>query len=288
MIRLNRAAALSMKGAHVRGNGIRLPCPVHGGKSESLSLGNGKKGHAIWNCFAGCDPDVVRDRLIEAGVLIMDKQMKNWEREQDRHEQDVKRKLKWCRAVYEDGSPIAGPDVRAYLIHRGVFAQWRAEPPLLRFPMRNNGAQIFAPVTDAENRLIGLHITTIRPDGSKERKCHGQVKGGAIRLGGNTTTGLICIAEGIETAYAWAAMNPVYGGPTWSVISANGIASFEPPKGATCINVAADFDGASITGFERLARRRDIQDRGITVKLLLPEEYGTDFNDLLLKRLAAA
>ena len=286
MIRLDRPAALRVKGSKVRGDSIRMPCPVHGSRADSLSLSIGRKGHAIWYCFAGCDPDAVRDQLIEMGVLTMDKQMKNWEREQDRHEQEVKRKLKWCRALYADGLHAPGLIAKAYFQGRGLLHHWDVNVPLLRFRRRQDEEQILAPVTDTKNDLIGLHITTIRSDGSKERKCHGQVKGGAIRLGGGTTTGLVCIAEGIETAYAWAAMNPVYGGPTWSVISANGIASFEPQGGTTCINVAADFDGASITGFERLARRRDIQNRGITVRLLLPDEYGTDFNDVLINRCA--
>ena len=292
MIRLDRPAALRVKGAKVCGDSIRVPCPVHGSKTDSLSLGTGKKGHAIWHCFAGCDPTSVRDKLVEMKVLHMDTAAFDDEQKREQKRlQDQKRTQEWIRRTFAGGKSKPSGAMVGYLTGRSIpqetiLAALEGGGPILRWSSGGVYERMLAAVMHDTNGFTGLHMTTLWADGTKTRKCNGAIKGGAIRLGGKPSARALCIAEGIETALAWSALNPFFMGPTWSVISASGIQNFVPPAGIKRLYVAADFDGASITGYERLAARSDIQERGIEVKLKLPPRYGIDFNDVLIERCA--
>ena len=87
------------------------------------------------------------------------------------------------------------------------------------------------------------------------------------------------IAEGIETALA---AGKLFGIPTWSVICANGIRGFEPPPECRRLIVFADHDqhGVGQRAAQELARRLT----GIAVEIQLPDQVGTDWNDVLLER----
>ena len=88
--------------------------------------------------------------------------------------------------------------------------------------------------------------------------------------------GVLAVAEGIETALAYAALT---GTPTWAALSSPGMKHLELPGGLTWLAVAADFDGPGLVAAEHLERRaRDI---GIGVRIDLPSRHRTDWADVL-------
>ena len=68
--------------------------------------------------------------------------------------------------------------------------------------------------------------------------------------------GVLAVAEGIETALAYAALT---GTPTWAALSSAGMSRLEPPDGLRWLVVAA----------------------GIDVRIDLPSRHRTDWADVL-------
>ena len=90
----------------------------------------------------------------------------------------------------------------------------------------------------------------------------------------------MAISEGIETALSAARLFRI---PVWSVISANGVETFEPPSECRHLIIFADNDthGVSQRAAEKLCARLSI-----ATEIRMPEQPGTDFNDVLISELA--
>lgn len=275
-LRLNRSAALAVKGAHRAGENIRMPCPVHRGGHDTLSVGEGKK-EPVWHCFAGCDANAVRDALIDMGILEKTNDKMRAQNDAYWRKRDAE-KLEWIKRLWREGTALLnGEAPQAYFRSRKLPLDivHDSAPHQLRWHRQRNA--ILARVSDDEGNGIGLHVTTLHRDGNTTRKAHGTLKGGAIRLFSADPGEMLAIAEGIETAIAFAALNPNVR-PVWSLISATGIAGFTPSPCVKHVIVAADFDGAGITAWERLSKRLDI-----ACELRLPGGeacYGSDWNDV--------
>ncbi len=248
-------------GARRQGHELRMPCPVHDSSPDTLALGRGRDT-AVWHCHAGCDPDAVRDALLEAGVLV------RTERADYRPPppRDAVRVPAWILPAWRAARPLHGTPAADYLRSRGLGPPW---PPALRWdPDRRR--MLAAVVRD--DVLLGLHATRL-PD--KERTFHGPVKGGAVRL--DPPGPVLAFAEGIETALAYRAMARV---PTWSALSAEGLKAAPIPRGTERVVVAADFDGPGLVAAEALARRArasGVRETDIDV----PSRYRSDWADVL-------
>jgi putative DNA primase/helicase len=126
-------------------------------------------------------------------------------------------------------------------------------------------------------KAAGIHRTFLTPDGRKAsvdpvRMMLGECA--PIHLG--QTTDRLGVAEGIETAIS---AGKRFGCPVWSVISANGMKAWIPPKGIRSVVVCGDAD-RNFTGQAAaysLARRLSLE--GLEVEVQIPESLGTDWND---------
>ena len=88
----------------------------------------------------------------------------------------------------------------------------------------------------------------------------------------------ICVAEGIESAYA-GGQNCGY--PAFASTNAHCLENFIPPNGVECVMIYGDND-ASFTGQAAayvLAKKMKM--KGIKAYVFIPEEIGEDWNDQL-------
>jgi len=142
-------------------------------------------------------------------------------------------------------------------------------------------------VKDWEGKAVTYHLTYIE-DGEKadidpNRKVmtpKGTISGSAIRLH-NDFEDVICVAEGIESA--WAAYEDCKH-PAFAVMNAQCMETFVPPEGVTQVWIYADND-RNYTGQAsayRLAKRLMI--KGIEAWVFVPDKVGQDWNDVLLNK----
>lgn len=254
-------AAARAAGAVPCGRELRMPCPVHDSSPETLALRRGDTA-PVWHCHAGCDPAAVRDALLAAGILVA-----------RRHQNAAARANParpgpppWIRGVWDAAVPIAGTPADDYLRSRGLGPPW---PVALRWDAIRG--RMIAPVVRGD-QLRGLHATTLP---GRERKAHGPVKGGAVRLA-RAVDGTLALAEGIETALAYTAHAGI---PAWAALSATGLTHAALPRGVERLVVAADFDGAGLLAAEQLEKRA--RAAGLDVRIHLPDRYRTDWADVL-------
>ena len=133
---------------------------------------------------------------------------------------------------------------------------------------------------------VAIHRTWLQTDGAAKasfrnpRLSLGPIKGGAVRLGQAVASKPLIVGEGIETT---ASPMLATGWPGWAALSAGGIAALilPPLPIAATVIIAADHDRNGI-GEEaaRKAARRWLAE-GRRVRIALPPEPGTDWNDVL-------
>ena len=262
-------AAARRAGAVPRGGELRMPCPAHDSSPETLALRRGRTA-AVWHCHAGCEPDAVRDALLEAGILVRAAAPGPPGLARDPAPEPAP--PGWIRRVWNAAAPIDGTPADAYLRGRGLAPPW---PAALRWDASR--ARMIAPVV-REGRLRALHATRLP---GRERKAHGPVRGGAVRLAA-MRGGTLAVAEGIETALAFTALT---GTPAWAALSAAGMRHAPLPDGLERLVVAADFDGAGLTAAEHLERRA--RNAGVATRIAVPPRHRWDWADVLAARRAS-
>ena len=249
-------------GAVLQGPELRMPCPVHDSSPETLAIRQGDRA-PLWHCHAGCDPVAVRDGLLAAGILV---QRQPEHAHTEPASRDRRSPPRWITPAWASASPLANTPADHYLRSRGLLPPW---PGHLRWDRRRR--RMLARVS-VGSELRGLHATSL-PD--RERRSYGPVRAGAVRLAA-MNCGVLAVAEGIETALAYAALT---GTPTWAALSSAGMKHLELPDGLTWLAVAADFDGPGLLAAEQLERRA--RDAGIAVRIDLPSRHRTDWADVL-------
>lgn len=272
-------AAIKAKGGVLSGGEWRLPCPVHGGSKGPLAITE-KAGKTLFHCHAGCDSKEVLEALLREG-LVVETDPKKTERKNERGEKPPFQP--WMKRVWKETAPIKGTPAERYLRGRGLNL---SREPALRYHNRRGEmvALVSGPPEKSGNaKATGLHLTKLP---AKERKMHGRVKGGAVRLYRSNLPWL-AVAEGIETALAWSEI--AFQGRDynlWACLSATGMQNLIVPKWVKSLTIIADMDGAGLTAAERLLKKT--RESGVEhVRIVLPggcEEYHKmDFADLAKK-----
>jgi len=205
---------------------------------------------------------------------------------------DTVRPAAYAEKVWRRGVPVRRGDVvDQYLRHRGVGMDiW---PPCLRTSAldwhrdEDTGVvtrhpAMFALICNPAGKPVAVHRTFLAPNGvgkanvAPPRKVAGRYgRGPTIRL--MPAAAVMGIAEGIETALSAARMFKI---PTWSVICAHGIETFEPPPGCEQLVIFADNDahGRGQQAAEMLEAR--LRDR-MRVRIRLP--HLKDWNDVIME-----
>ncbi len=282
--------AAALGGAHRSGGWWRCRCPAHESRGATLALRDAERGLLI-RCWAGCDP---RDVLAElhrrglAGGSNPHFPLAESARCPAPPGNDVAARIAAARRLWTAAQSAQSGPVALYLAGRGVIIP---PPPSLRWVPRCWHARarrclpaMVARVDGIEGRLIGVHRTWLDRDEAgqwhrRDRASLGPIGGGAVRLAEPDKT--LLIGEGIETCLA--AMQAC-GLPAWAALSTSGMVALALPPIVRTVVILADHD--TNRAGERAARaaaRRWIAD-GRRVRIALPPDPGTDFNDVLLGR----
>jgi len=139
-------------------------------------------------------------------------------------------------------------------------------------------------VEHVERGVVGVHRTYLARDNTeiwrrRDRASLGPIAGGAVRLAPAADT--LMVGEGVETCLA--AMQAT-ARPAWAALSTSGMIALALPPIVRQVIILADddFSGAGERAAYSAAARW--LHEGRRVRVVVPPEAGTDFNDMLLGR----
>jgi putative DNA primase/helicase len=293
-----RIAAV-LGGARRSGAWWRCRCPVHGSRGPTLALRDGERG-LVAKCFAGCSRPDIFTELCRRGLLADDvgenaavPDPAEIERRREADARDRERRIALARDIIASATPASGTVAERYLKSRvpGLVNLPQAihylptTSPYARHPSGGRRPVMVAIVEHVEHGIVGAHRTWLAIDGSAKasldppRLSNGAIGGGAVRLA--PATEKLLVGEGLETCLA-AMVATCH--PAWAALSTAGLCALTLPPLVRESVILADHDQngagerAAYAAADRwLAERR-------RVRLAMPSEPGTDFNDVLLGR----
>ena len=272
--------------------GKHSPCPVCGGKDRfRFDDKNGKGSWICSHCGAGDGfallSRVKKISLVEAKQTVEPLLPKVSARSIIRGGDEKKSRQRaqdfWNKAT------LVSPDdtVSNYLVHRlGQPVDSDAiRSAVTTHPSDKNRTYwvMAAAITDSDGKLVSVHRTFLTGNGEQAKNLsppkmmmQGTIPpGSSIRL--TKTASHLGIAEGIETALAAQLLTGI---PTWSVVSAPFMKTWEPPKTVKKLTIFSDND-ANFTGQAAaydLARRLALRG-GIKIDVRVPAVTGEDWAD---------
>lgn len=273
------------------------PCPMCGG-SDRFRFDN-KQGSGSWfcnNCGAGNGMDLAmaitgNDFKTCAGEVDEILGNKKVDHDEIRPEIDEAQRRTILRKVYSESGPVEKGDiVDRYLTNRGLGRD--KYPDCIRTIERTaDGEGGLKPamlgVVHAGGKPVTMHRTFLDPETagkaimqSPRKLMPGAVPDGAAIPLFPWRSGVLGVAEGIETAYAAAR---IFRKPVHSCLNARMLEKWIPPEGCSEIWIFADNDpkyGGHAAAY-RLAHM--LACKGYSVTVLVPPRVGWDWNDVLLR-----
>jgi hypothetical protein len=277
------AAALGV--AHRSGVWWRCRCPVHHSRSSTLALRDGDR-RIIVKCWAGCDSRNVLAELRRRGLIVGGSQhLRTDISPAPLDRDDAVSRMAHARRIWESAREALRSPVVSYLVGRGITLNPPSSlryMPALRRSDGDSGPAMVARIDSLDGELIGIARVWLCRDETgtwhrRDRAMLGRASGGAVRLAPAAET--LLIAEGIETALSGIEAT---GLPAWAALSTSGLLALALPPIVRRIVILADHD-VSGAG-ERAARAAAARwlAEGRLVRLAMPPEPGSDFNDVLV------
>jgi hypothetical protein len=252
-----------------------------------LALQDGERGLIVC-CHAGCAradilAELRRRRLLPGGIDYRPARIPTRLDVRD----DTGRRISAAWRIWNAGHDARRSPVTGYFAGRGIThdpppsLRWM---PLLRRPDGSYGPAMVARIDNIDGELTGISRTWLYRDGMgiwcrRDRAMLGRAAGGAVRLA--STAELLLIAEGIETCLAAAQAT---GHPGWAALSTSGLLALRLPPTVQQVIILADHDasGAGESAARTSAQRWLAEGR--RVRIAMPHELGSDFNDMLMGR----
>jgi putative DNA primase/helicase len=280
--------AATLGQARREGRGWRCLCPLHGG--HSLVLRDGHQGLLV-KCWGGCATVAVLAELYRRELLHSDEEEARHLEHRRLEDNDARRvaaKKAQALKIYREARPIQGTVGEAYLRHRGIVLP--SMPTVLRLHLacpHPTGARLPALVALVHQEGVGavaIHRTFLKPDGSgkagvdPDKACLGPVGGGAVRLAAPRPGEWLAIGEGIESMLSIMAAT---GMPAWAAISAEGLRKVILPASVDKVLIGADHDESGVGQHAARDAAERVIAEGRRVRIAIPPEPNTDFNDVL-------
>lgn len=261
----------------------RANCPCCGYKAALAILpGRGGRPPSLW-CANGCR---LNDLARYAGIPIQYPDP----RQASDADARVAAKRERAAALWAGSEPVPGTLAETYLHRRGLpnlahcaALRYRPDCP---HPEGGRLPALVASVTDADGNFLGVHRTFLARDGRKAKAepakaSLGPCWNGAIRL--DPLAPELVIGEGIESSASAGVLLKL---PVWAAVSAGNLEHrLVLPSEVGRVVIAVDRDDAGERAAERAAARWRTEGRA--VEFAAPNRLGTDFNDVLLRRVRA-
>ena len=275
---------------------------MHGSRGPTLALRDGERGLVV-KCFAGCSRTDIFTELRRHGVLAddvgecgADPDPAEIERRREADARDQDRRMALARHIIASATPASGTVAERYLKTRvpnlvnlpQAICYLPTTSPYARHPSGGRRSVMVAVVEHVEHGIVGAHRTWLALDGSAKaslnpvRLSTGPIGGGAVRLTPAAET--LLVGEGIETSLAALTAAEM---PTWAALSTSGIVALALPPIVRTVVILADNDanGAGQQAAYTAAQRW--LEEGRRVRIAMPPQPGSDFNDVLLGRACA-
>ncbi|MGL3709340.1 DUF7146 domain-containing protein [Leptospirillum ferriphilum] len=269
----------------------RCRCPVHGGRSLSVTENTGQ---LLVTCRAGCSQDEVIKEL---------RRLELWGGTDSpipppapEPPNEKEKRIEKAEKIWGESHPIMpGDPVQKYFANRGIFLDQypkdlHTHPALPYWETDDTGKPVktgtfpalLAVVRDPQGRPVALHRTYLENgrkapvNAPKKLMKIFDLAGSSVRLFPPTSDGLLAVCEGIEDALsAWI----LWQIPTWACLGTSGLKGFESPEGIKELLIFADRDENQAG--EKAAWK--LSDRmTMPVRVLTPSGH-KDLNALLMK-----
>jgi putative DNA primase/helicase len=281
----------SVLGGKKEGREWRCNCPVHGGRSLSITE---KDGRLLIVCRAGCPQDQVIKEL---------RRLELWGGDTvhipppvPEPPDEKERRIEKAEKIWGESHPITpGDSVHLYLENRGIILDQyppdlHYHPALPYWETSDTGKPVktgtfpamLAVVRDPQGRPVALHRTYLTEDGHKAPvPCPKKLLkvfdlvGSSVRIF-PPKDGLLGVCEGVEDALsAWI----LWQIPTWSALGTSGLKGFEASEEIMELIVFADKDEPGRKAALELARKLK---KKMAVSVRQPGGH-KDLNELLQK-----
>ena len=236
-------------GGHWSGHGGMCRCPAHDDKSPSLSVQLGRQ-RLLFKCFSGCSRADVLAALRRGNLLGTGRASAPGGASANGPRPAATQQL--IARLWDSAATATGTLAERYLANRHLAAddrQLRFHPRVQLGPRSRASFHpaLLAAVRD-DTGLIAVHRTFLdAATGSKAafdnpKRLLGTPGSGAVRLGNHATvtaSGVLGLAEGVETALAAAAL---HGFSVWAVLGNERFATIAVPPQVTTLVILADND----------------------------------------------
>jgi putative DNA primase/helicase len=254
-------------------------CPAHKDRRPSLSMRAGYNGHALLKCFAGCEYGAIIHALLGGPV----EHPFNLASGAGRSALNDATRIAAARGIWHESLSAVGTAAERYLRSRNIRIPVPVTlrfHPSLRHPSGAYAAAMVAAIQNRDGRIIGVHRTFLRANGSgkshlePQRVALGPIRGCAIRFA--KAGERIALGEGIETCLSVAQARPDL--VVWSAISASNLPCIELPNDVREVVICADGDEPGERAARKLGLRLLTENRRVWIAR---SGKGIDFNDLL-------
>jgi len=279
------------------GDGRHTKCPACGGKDRfRCDDKEGKGTYYCSGCGAGDGWSLIQKVLgidfsgaLNSVAEIIGTVDKSPVLKEKTMTKEIMRKIFMGSKLVSSGDPV-----HRYLTNRGLTKipeVLRYHPKMWDTETHENNKAMLAVFMLPDNIATTMHRTFIDADGNKLKikdvkkvlPVLKKMNGGAIRLFPLDGRKILGIAEGIETAIA---ATQYFGVPVWAATSAGMMECFEPPKGLNELQIFGDndFSYAGHKAAYTMAHRASVIYKIPTIRIHIPEEPGTDWNDVILRK----